>query len=191
MSLAGGRRAVFLDRDGVLTRLVWRNGAWVSPQSVDDFQILPGAPDAVGRLRAAGLLVFVVTNQPDIARGLMQTAEVASMHERLAAAVPLDEIVVCPHDDADGCQCRKPQPGMILSLAHRWGVDLGSAFVVGDSWKDLEAGRRAGCQTILVSVGSSLPAVPVERIADTLAGAVDQILGGLDSQLKDRHVIRS
>lgn len=144
------RQAVFLDRDGVLTDLVTREDAGVSPRRLEDFRLARGSAEAVRRLRAAGLLVFVVTNQPDVARGHLAEKELARMHEVLWAKLRPDAIAFCPHDDAQACACRKPKPGMIFDLAARWRVDLAGSFFVGDSWKDVEAGRRAGCRTILV-----------------------------------------
>lgn len=149
-AVAPARRAVFFDRDGVLTELVARDGKPASPRRVDEFRLAEGAADAVRRLRAAGLLVFVVTNQPDVARGLLDVRDLAMMHAILQEALGPNEVMVCPHDDVDGCDCRKPEPGMLLELARRWNVDLARSFLVGDTWKDIQAGRRAGCRTILI-----------------------------------------
>jgi D-glycero-D-manno-heptose 1,7-bisphosphate phosphatase len=152
-SAGGPRRAVFMDRDGVLNALVERGGVGGSPRRREDFRLVPAAAEAVRRMHERGLLVFVITNQPDVARGHMSAAELEAMHETLRRSVRVDDIAVCPHDDTAGCACRKPQPGMLLSLAQRWNLDLKRSFVVGDSWRDVEAGRRAGCATIRLGDG--------------------------------------
>ena len=150
MTAARGRPAVFLDRDGVLTQAFVRDGVPTPPRTLPEFRVLPGVADACADLRQAGFALVVVTNQPDIARGTQTRAELDRMHERLRALVPLDEICVCPHDDADGCSCRKPQPGMLLAAAGRLGLDLARSAGVGDRWRDIEAALRAGVTAIHV-----------------------------------------
>jgi D-glycero-D-manno-heptose 1,7-bisphosphate phosphatase len=145
---AGLRRAVFLDRDGVLNRSVVRGGKPYPPRSLDELEALPGVPEALGRLRQAGFLLLVVTNQPDVARGTQRREVVEAINETLRAALPLDDVFTC-YDDGDSPR-RKPNPGMILEGAARYGVDLGGSFLIGDRWKDVEAGRRAGCRTVLL-----------------------------------------
>ena len=171
-----GRRAVFLDRDGVLNAAVVRDGVPYPPRDVDELEVLPGAEDACNRLRAAFDLV-VVTNQPDIARGTRAPETVQRINDALLAALPLDEIVVCPHDDADGCPCRKPRPGMLLDAAERLGIDLATSFMVGDRWRDVEAGRRAGCRVAFVDHGyaEELAHEPDVVVPD-LGAAADWIL---------------
>jgi D-glycero-D-manno-heptose 1,7-bisphosphate phosphatase len=144
------RRAVFLDRDGVLNAAVVRDGLPYPPRSVDEVEVLPGAEEACNRLRAAGFDLVVVTNQPDIARGTQTLEAVDRINNALLAALPLDEVVVCPHDDADDCDCRKPRPGMLRAAAQRRGIDLSASFMVGDRWRDVEAGIQAGCRTVFI-----------------------------------------
>jgi D-glycero-D-manno-heptose 1,7-bisphosphate phosphatase len=172
---SAGRGAIFLDRDGVLNDPVWRDGAPASPRRATDFRIAAGAADAVRRLRAAGLPVFVVTNQPDLARGTLGAGEHARMLSMLRAAVPVDDVAVCPHDDADGCACRKPKPGMLEELAARHGVALARSVMVGDSKRDLEAGRHAGCRTILLRRDYNR-GLEADTVVETLGEAVDEIL---------------
>jgi D-glycero-D-manno-heptose 1,7-bisphosphate phosphatase len=145
-----GRPAVFLDRDGVLTEAFVRNGVPAPPRTMAEFRVLPGVPEACTALHQAGFVLVVVTNQPDIARGTQTRAEVDRMHERLRSLLPLTDVVVCPHDDADTCQCRKPQPGMLIAAAERLGLDLARSVSVGDRWRDVEAARRAGVTAIHV-----------------------------------------
>lgn len=169
---AAGRTAVFLDRDGILNELVERDGRPVSPRFPADFRIRCGAADAVHALRRAGLPVFVVTNQPDVARGHLTAAALDAMSALLRAAVPIDDLAVCPHDDVDGCGCRKPKPGMLLELAKRWNVDLEGSYMVGDSWRDVEAGRAAGCRTILVSAVAPAESTPHLVVSDLQAAVL-------------------
>lgn len=166
-------RAVFLDRDGVLNELVMREGKAVSPRNLADFRMVRGAGASVARLRDAGFRVFVVTNQPDIARGHMDRATLDRMLDVIRAEVKPDEVAVCTHDDGEGCACRKPKPGMLYELSERWGVDLGRSVMVGDTWRDMQAGRAAKCLTVLVGPGSDESA---DYSAATLNEAVDLIL---------------
>ncbi len=166
------RRAAFLDRDGVINAVVDRDGVRGSPRCLDEFCLLDGVSEAVGQLRGEGWLVFVVTNQPDVARGLLDRAQLELMTERVRAAIDPDEVAVCAHDDRDACGCRKPAAGMLLRLATDWNVDLSASVMIGDSWKDVEAARRAGCRAIFVGRSDDADAVRADAVAVSLAGAV-------------------
>jgi D-glycero-D-manno-heptose 1,7-bisphosphate phosphatase len=180
-----------LDRDGVLNKLVERDGVRASPRRLTDFHLLPDARALVRSLRERGLLVFVITNQPDVARGYLDPADLAEMSAILSRRLAVDDIMVCPHDDADRCHCRKPKPGMLLALAEKWGVDLSGSFFVGDSWKDVEAGRRAGCRTILVG-GDDRGACAADRTVASFGEAVAVIESELDAgSHMGSHGIRS
>jgi D-glycero-D-manno-heptose 1,7-bisphosphate phosphatase len=144
------RRAAFLDRDGVLNAAVVVNGRPHPPANVEEMTLLPGVEDACARLRAEGLVLVCITNQPDIARGTVSAASVDDINDRLRQLLRLEAVAVCPHDDADKCDCRKPQPGLILRSAADLGLDLGHSVVVGDRWRDIEAGKRAGCPTVFI-----------------------------------------
>jgi D-glycero-D-manno-heptose 1,7-bisphosphate phosphatase len=171
------RAAVFLDRDGVLSRAVVEDGQPRTPLRAADFELLAGVGDCCRSLGAAGYLLVVVTNQPDIARGLLPTDELEAMHAGLRAQIPVDDIRVCPHDDRDRCGCRKPAPGMLLQAARDLGIDLDGSVMVGDRWRDIEAGRRAGCRTVLVDHGWRERAPEGgDAVAPDLAGAVAWIL---------------
>jgi D-glycero-D-manno-heptose 1,7-bisphosphate phosphatase len=146
-------RAVFLDRDGVLIRTDVRDGRPFAVSKASDLEVLAEAPAAVAPLKALGFLTIVATNQPDIATGKMVQAELDAMHRGLAGSMRLDDILVCPHVDADQCMCRKPKPGLLLEAARRHNIDLKTSFMVGDRWRDVEAGRAAGCITIFVDRG--------------------------------------
>jgi D-glycero-D-manno-heptose 1,7-bisphosphate phosphatase len=170
-------KAVFLDRDGVLNRALVREGRPYPPPSAAEMEILPGTAEALHRLRAAGFLLIVVTNQPDVARGRQSQATVEQIHDLLRAALPLDDFVVCYHDDKDDCPCRKPKPGLMLAGAARHDIDLASSFVIGDRWRDVDAGHAAGCRTILLDYqyNERGPTAPPSATVQTLAQAADFI----------------
>jgi D-glycero-D-manno-heptose 1,7-bisphosphate phosphatase len=147
------RRGVFLDRDGVINRAFVRDGIPHPPDSLEDLNILPGVPEALRALKAQGYCRVVVTNQPDVARGIASRELVESIHERLKCELEIDAILTCFHDGADHCDCRKPKPGLLLRAANEHGIELNSSFMVGDRRRDMEAGRRAGCKTFLVDYG--------------------------------------
>lgn len=173
-----GRRAVFLDRDGVLVETLVRDNRAFAPVSLDEFRLEKDAGLHVGRLAEAGLLPIVVTNQPEVARGLIAPAVLEEMHERLRKAVPVEDIFVCVHDASAACGCRKPKPGMLHAAAEKWGIDLPRSFMVGDRWSDMEAGRAAGCYTVLIERPYSGSARPDAFVTD-LVSAVDTVLARL------------
>jgi D-glycero-D-manno-heptose 1,7-bisphosphate phosphatase len=141
-------RAAFLDRDGVLNEVRVEHGVPHPPNSADDLVVLPGVADACRRLRRGGFLLVVVTNQPDVARGTQSLGTVNEINDTLRQVLPLDAIYVCPHDDKDACNCRKPAPGLLLAAAAELEIDLALSTMIGDRWRDIEAGRRAGCATV-------------------------------------------
>ena len=145
--------------------------------TVDELEILEEAREGCRVLRDAGFLLICVTNQPEIARGGVDPAQVEAINRLLAAELDLDEVVVCPHDDADDCGCRKPRPGMILDAAERHGIDLARSFTVGDRWRDVEAGRAAGTTTVLIDRGYDEPLVAEpDRVTGGLAEAAEWIV---------------
>lgn len=173
-------RAAFLDRDGVLNRAVVRDGRPYAPRTVEDFEILPEAPDAVGRLKAAGYLVIVATNQKDVGAGLMSRDTLDAMHARLAQVLSIDDIRVCTC--IDECPCYKPNPGMLLEAARDWDIDLSASVMIGDRWRDVGAGKNAGCRTIFIDRNyvEALRDTP-DIVASDLADAVDKLLDSLQS----------
>jgi D-glycero-D-manno-heptose 1,7-bisphosphate phosphatase len=151
------RRAVFLDRDGVINHPVIRACRPFAPGSLAELRIMPGVPHALHALRAAGYRLVVVTNQPEVARGTTQRATLVAMHEWLKSVLPLDEVFTCEHDDADRCSCRKPLPGLITHAATHLDIECAASYMIGDRWRDIEAGRRAGCKTLFVDHGYDEP----------------------------------
>lgn len=171
------RRAVFLDRDGVINRAIVRGGKPYSPQSLKELEILPEVPEALARLRAAGFLNIVVTNQPDVGSGKVARAVVEAMHAHLQSTLAIDAVKACYHTDAENCTCRKPRPGMILEAARELGLDLGKSYLVGDRWRDVEAAQAAGCRALFIDYAYSekRPDKPYVAV-NSLPEAVDLIL---------------
>ena len=171
-------RAVFLDRDGVLNAAIVKAGKPFSPETVEDFRILPGAREACEMLRSAGFQTVVVTNQPDVGRGSLPQSSVEEMHRRLLDAVPIDRIEVC-YDPGRGVpsEYRKPAPGMLLRAASELQLDLARSFMIGDRWSDIDCGHAAGCRTIFIDHGylEQLSKQPHYRAPD-LSAAVQLIL---------------
>ncbi|HKE97251.1 MAG TPA: HAD-IIIA family hydrolase, partial [Povalibacter sp.] len=150
---AARRSAVFLDRDGVLNRAVVRDGRPYSPGSLAEFHILPGVREALQALKARGYPLIVVTNQPDVARGDASRTLADAIHAQLRAQLPVDAVFACFHDDNANCACRKPKPGLLLEAAQAYDIDLRASFLVGDRWRDIEAGQSVGCTTFFIDAG--------------------------------------
>ncbi len=147
------RPVVYLDRDGVLNRALIRDGKPYPPASVEETEILPDVPEALILLKQSGAQLAVITNQPDVARGTQTRQQVNNINAFLAARLPLDRFEVCFHDESENCDCRKPKPGLIRSAARALDADPKEGFVVGDRWRDIEAGEAAGCRTIWIDRG--------------------------------------
>jgi D-glycero-D-manno-heptose 1,7-bisphosphate phosphatase len=173
------RRAVFLDRDGVINRATVQNGKPYPPARPSELEILPGVREALCRLQAADFRLIVVTNQPDVARGTQSRETVEAMHEMLRkAGLPITAFYVCYHDGPANCDCRKPRPGLLLSAALDHLLDLKGSYIVGDRWRDIEAGQRAGCRAFFVDYAYDEPQPQPPFVGVTsLAEAADRILG--------------
>jgi len=149
-------KAVFLDRDGVINRPVVIDGRPYPPQTVADFEILPGVDRACSDLKSAGYVLIVVTNQPDVGRGIREKEVVEAIHKTMMGYLPIDRIEVCYHAGAEfgeECECRKPRPGMLINAAAALDIDLTRSFMVGDRWRDIDCGKRAGCKTAFIDWG--------------------------------------
>jgi len=172
------RQAVFLDRDGVLNRGIIRGGRSYPPANLDELEIPAGVAEALQSLKAPGFALYVVTNQPDISRGTQTRSMVDQINRSLAAQLPLDGVYVCPHDDRDHCGCRKPKPGMLLAAAAEHSISLADSYMIGDRWRDVEAGQRAGCRTIWLHAGYAerAPTNPPDATLDSLPQAAGWIL---------------
>lgn len=182
-------KAVFLDRDGVVNEnLVDHVKRW------SEFRFLPGALEAIARLSRYKVMVFIITNQAIISRGIVSRQTVDAINSRMLAEIRrrggrVDEVTYCPHRPEDHCHCRKPQPGLLLNLAHKYRLDLREAIVIGDALTDIQAGASVGCDTILVMTGRGQQQLAVAkeaglngfRVAADLSEAVDLVAATSDS----------
>jgi D-glycero-D-manno-heptose 1,7-bisphosphate phosphatase len=174
------RRAVFLDRDGVLNEAVVRNGKPYPPASAAEVRLVDGAAEALAQLKDLGYFLLVVTNQPDVARGTQTMEELGAINAVLDAALPLDAFFICPHDSGDGCDCRKPKPGLLLSGAEHWELSLPHSYMIGDRWRDLDAAAAAGVPGVWIDYGyneqgpSATPAATVKSLREAVEWIVDQ-----------------
>ena len=186
------RPAVFLDRDGVINRAVVRDGKPFPPSGVKELELLPEVASSLHDLKAHGFALFVITNQPDVSRGTQTREAVEAIHQALASSLPIDDIFVCYHDDADDCACRKPNPGMLLEAQRKHNIDLSRSFVVGDRWRDIDAGHAAGCKTVLIDYGyrERKPAQPPEATVRSLREAADWILCSSLKESTNKNEVR-
>ena len=142
--------AVFIERDGILNKPRIERQHQVSPLTLDQFHLNTELAPLLHELKVAGLLLIVTTNQPGISRGYQSRRELDRMHQLVRSTFPVDDLLVCPHEDNDRCHCRKPKPGLLIEAAHKWGIDLNRSFVISDKWQDAETARRAGATSMLV-----------------------------------------
>lgn len=169
---------VFLDRDGVLNRAVVVDGKPYPPRALHELEIDSIAVAGCRLLKQAGFKLICVTNQPDVARGLLDRRELDAINEFVVAALGLDDLLACEHVDEDRCECRKPKPGMIFSAAARHAIDLANSYMVGDRWRDIAAGQAAGCRTIFVDRHyAERPPTGMTFTCSNLGEATDYILG--------------
>lgn len=169
----GMKRAVFFDRDGVLIRTDVRGGRPYAIRSCADLEILPGAREGVAIVRRLGFLAIGATNQPDVARGLVGRAEVDAMHDEITRELSLDEIQVCYEVESPAARRYKPRPGMLLDAAEIHGIGLERSYMIGDRWRDVDAGRAAGCFCIFIDCGydEDLRQLPDAIVPNVLAAA--------------------
>lgn len=172
------KKAAFLDRDGVLNRKA-PEGHYVTRW--EEMEFLPGAFEAVRLLNAAGFLVVVITNQRCVAKGLITPKELESLHARMrrefqSAGATIDAIYYCPHDYQPRCDCRKPQPGMLLEAARDHSIQMDASWMIGDSEHDVEAGRTAGCHTARIAANEQSTQVRADIMATSLSDATQKIL---------------
>ena len=172
------KRAIFIDRDGVLNSTGIRGGKPYAPKSFEEFHLLPGVSDALFSLKNFDCLLIVVTNQPDVGNGIVEKEIVEKMHLKLLNELPIDSLKVCYHKQTDGCKCRKPKPGMILESASEFNIELDNSYMVGDRKSDIEAGIQAGCKTVFIEQGYRKNEQPeyVDIVANSLPDAVTKII---------------
>lgn len=168
------RNAVFMERDGVLNRVETRGKYPISPLTLEEFQLNREAVAPLRQLKAAGFLLIVTTNQPELSRGHLNRRELDRMHFLLKSTFQLDDILVCPHEEMDECPCRKPRHGMLTEAAHKWQLDLEQSFLIGVHWRDAQAAANAGCISLMLqspwlgSVHHDLVLADLQSIADRI-----------------------
>ena len=174
------KRAVFLDRDGVLNRSLLLDGVPRPPTSPGDVQILAGVIEAIQILKSHDLVPVVVTNQPDVARGRITQSQVEAINAHISNATKIEYFYTCFHDDVDLCECRKPLPGLIYRASHELDLSVHGSFLVGDRWRDISAGQAAGCQTFFIdySYAEKMPKMPYKKVSSLLE-AVNLMVGEL------------
>ncbi len=167
--------AVFLDRDGVINEIVFHDSDKPSsPWRFEEFRLVPGIKKPLEELSSMGFYLFIVSNQPDQSRGYIEAGTTEKINKTIYDSLPIDDIATCPHDDRHNCSCRKPKPGMLLDLSKKWDIDLKRSFLIGDNWKDMEAGKAAGCVTLLLDKPYN-QAVKADHRVETLEDAVEII----------------
>jgi D-glycero-D-manno-heptose 1,7-bisphosphate phosphatase len=147
------QKTIFLDRDGVINQPQIINGKSYAPKTFKDFKLLSRVEEALFDLKKAGFWLFVVTNQPDVGKGIHQQSDIEAMHNFLLTHLPIDDIFTCYHTDEDQCLCRKPLPGLLMQAQKIYPVDFQNSFMIGDRWKDIDAGRAVGCKTLFIDYG--------------------------------------
>ena len=144
------KKSVFLDRDGVINKVYIKDGLPRSPNSSNELKILPGVRESIIKLKKLNFICLMVTNQPNVSRKKIDKNSVIQMNNFLKNEIALDDIFVCYHDDSDNCNCRKPKPGLLLQAGKKWDVDFKKSFMIGDRWRDIQAGEKVGCKTIFL-----------------------------------------
>jgi len=169
------KRAVFIERDAVLNEVRMGPKQQITPLSLEEFKLIPQAAEPLKKLKALGFLLIVTTNQPGLSRGYQSRRELDRMHDMLRRGFPLDDIMICPHDESDHCPCRKPRPGLLIEAAFKWHLSLDHSFVVSDKWQDAEAARTAGCTSLMIK-SPFIGQVHHDFVVTDLCAVVDKIL---------------
>lgn len=169
------KTAIFIERDGILNLSSTERHHQVGPRTLDQFHVNEHALPLLKNLKTAGFILIATTNQPGLSHGTVSRRELDRMHDLLRRCLPLDDIFVCPHDETDGCPCRKPQPGLLTEAAFKWHVDLEHSFVISDKWQDAKAARAVGCTSMLLKspwIGSG----PHDFVLASLSAIAEKIL---------------
>jgi D-glycero-D-manno-heptose 1,7-bisphosphate phosphatase len=164
------KKAIFLDRDGVINEAQIIDGIPNPPKNVREVRILPGVKKAVQYLKNANYEIIVVTNQPDIARGKIGLSAVDEINALLSAQLNITSFYICPHDDGDNCECRKPKSGLLLTAGNDLDINFEESFMVGDRWRDVAAGQGVGCKCFFINHNytEKLPSLPYIEVKSLL-----------------------
>lgn len=144
------KRAVFIERDAILNEVRVGPKHQISPLTLEEFKVNGEAEAPLRKLKEAGFVLIATTNQPGLSRGYLSRRDLDRMHDLVRRTFPLDDLIVCPHDESDHCPCRKPRPGLLIESAFKWHLSLDHSFVISDKWQDAEAARTAGCTSLLL-----------------------------------------
>ena len=147
------RRAIFLDRDGVINRPIILQGKPYAPRVFNDFILYPDAIEVLQKFRERGYALIIVTNQPDVGHRLIDISEINKMHQYLRKLIDIEMIKICPHKQNEGCLCRKPKAGMLFDAAEKINIDLSASWLIGDRISDIQAGNKAGVRTVFIDRG--------------------------------------
>jgi D-glycero-D-manno-heptose 1,7-bisphosphate phosphatase len=144
------KKAVFIERDGILNEVQAGPKNQIIPLTLEEFKVKKEADPALRKLKQAGFVLIVTTNQPGLSRGYLNRRELDRMHDIVRRSFVIDDLMVCPHDESDHCPCHKPRPGLFIEAAFKWHLNLDHSFVISDKWQDAEAARTAGCTSLLL-----------------------------------------
>lgn len=169
------KKAVFLDRDGVINEAIWRENKATGPRDLYEWLWGEGVHEAIETLKAQGWLVFVITNQPDVHRQIIDKSLLDAFHQKIHDELDVDDLTVCLHDDEHNCHCRKPKTGILLDLAKKWDVSLKDSYLIGDTIRDMKAGKAAGVFRILLDKPYN-QGVEHDFLAENLKTAVEFLL---------------
>lgn len=147
------KKCVFLDRDGVINRPIFRDGRSFAPRCLNDFYIYPLVKKSCELLKRAGFIIVVVTNQPDVGENITDISIMDEMHELMVKNLPIDSVYACLHRKDEDCLCRKPKPGLIFDALQDYDIDLDLSYLVGDRWSDIELARVVKCKSIFIDLG--------------------------------------
>ncbi|MDB6122776.1 MAG: gmhB 1 [Pedosphaera sp.] len=145
------KTAIFLERDGILNLVRVERQHQAVPQVAEEFMVNPEVGPLLQKLKAAGFVLIATTNQPGLSLGDVSRRELDRMHDLLRRTLPLDDILVCPHDKSDMCSCRKPRPGLFKEASFKFHLDMERSFVISDKWQDAQAAREVGCTSLLLN----------------------------------------
>jgi D-glycero-D-manno-heptose 1,7-bisphosphate phosphatase len=169
-------KAIFLDRDGVLNKAIVRNRKPYPPSTIDELEILEGVYEGVELLKHSGYRLIVITNQPDVSRGLTTIEKVNEINNSIIQLLNVDEIMCCFHDDNENCECRKPKPGMILEAVKKWNIDLSVSYLIGDRWRDIQTAKNIGLTSILIKYDYDEKKINADFECNNLEEAANYIL---------------
>lgn len=155
-----------MDRDGTLNKVIIRDGRPFPPEELKEFELLEGVKDALDIFKSQGFIPIVVTNQPDFARGKSTLEQIESLNNMVRKNLNIEHIYTCLHDDQDDCLCRKPKPGLLVQAAYELNIELTASIMIGDRWRDIQAGQAAGCSCYYIDYNyiELQPKQPFERV---------------------------